>query len=271
MLSSISYLAREGLRSSVRYPGLTLAAVLSMSASLLVLGLFIVFTSNVERAAATVEERKLIDVYLVDGIDPAALAGLGQRLGAIDGVAGLRYISKQEALESFTADSGRYDLVEELGHNPLPASFRVELDEDSRASARMRAIAGELAAMPEVEDVRYGGEWVERLESVLFSLRVADLVMGLLVGLSASFVIGSTIRLAVLARQEMVEIMRVVGATDVYIRTPFVIEGIVQSLVAGALTLVVLRIIVGALSPRVGGIEFLGPLGVLAFLAFAAL
>jgi len=271
MLTSFAYLAREGLRSSIRYPGLTLAAVVSMSASLLVLGLFIVFTSNVERAAATVEERKLIDIYLVDGLTVEALTELNARLGALDGVAGLRYISKDQALEDFRADSGRYDLIEALGYNPLPASFRLELDEQTRSSAAIRAVAERIAALPGVDDVRFGGEWVERLESVLFTLRIADLVMGVLVGLSASFVIGSTIRLAVLARQEMIEIMRVVGATDLYIRTPFLIEGVGQSLVAGALTLAVLKLIVSSFSPRFGAVEFLGTLGIVSFLAFAAL
>lgn len=270
---SFLYLAREGLASATRYPSLTLAAIVSIAASLLVLGIVLVFTSNVERHARSTETRRVIDVFLADDLTTAARSEIDNRLPAIEGVARVRYVSKEEALATFHADVGRHDLVEALGYNPLPASFRLELAEGAASAARMQAIAEEVARLPGVEDVRFGGDWIERLDAALFTLRIADLVAALLVGLAVAFAVNSTIRLTALARREMIEIMAVVGATDGFIRTPFLVEGIAQSLIGATATLAVLRLAVELLGTRLGGhaVRFLNPWEIAGFLAFAAL
>jgi cell division transport system permease protein len=270
---SFIYLAREGLVSAARYPSLTVAAIVSIAASLLVLGIVLLFTSNVERHARSTETRRVIDVYLTDGTTPAESAEIERGLTALENVAKIRYVSKEEALAAFHIDTGRQDLVEALGYNPLPASFRLELVEGAATGTRMRAIAEEVAGFPGVEDVRFGGDWIDRLDAALFTLRLADLVAAILVGLAVAFAVNSTIRLTALARREMIEIMAAVGATDTYIRTPFLVEGIAQSLVAATTTLLVLRLTVGLLADRLGGpaVRFLDPWEIVAFLTFAAL
>jgi cell division transport system permease protein len=268
-LRSFLYLAREGLSSTTRHPALSLAAVLSIAASLLVLAVTLLFTANIERHATAIENRRVIDVYIADGIKPGARAQLELALTGIEGVARAIYVSKEEALEAYRRDVGRYDLIEALGYNPLPASFRLELAEDARSTARIRAIAEAAARIEGAEDARYGGEWMERLDSALLTLRLVDLAAALLVGLSVAFAVGSTIRLTMLARQEMIEIMKAMGATDGYISAPFLVEGLVQSLVAAAAALGLLWIVVDALSSRVGGLEFLGGWQLAGFLAFA--
>lgn len=268
-LRSFLYLAREGLLSAVRYPGLALAATASISASLLVLAITLLTTANIERQATAIESRRAIDVYLEEGIKTGTRLELERALEAIDGVVQATYVSKEEALEAFREDIGRHDLVEALGYNPLPASFRLELTEEARSGARMRAIAEQAKSLGGVDDARYGGEWVERLDATLLTLRMVELIAALLAGLSAAFAVGSTIRLTFLARREMIEIMKAVGATDSFIRTPFLVEGVAHSVVAAIATLVVLRVVVGVLAPRVGEIKFLGPWHLLGFLAFA--
>ncbi len=268
-LRSFLYLAREGLFSALRFPALGAAAVTSICASLLLLAVTLLVTANIERQATTLESRRAIDVYLVNDIKPGARLELEHDLAAMKGVASATYISQEEALEAFSKDVGRHDLVEALGFNPLPASFRLELDVESRSGARMRDIAEEARRLPGVEDVRYGGEWVDRLDAALLTLRLVDLAAAILVGLSVAFAVGSTIRLTLLARREMIEIMKVVGATDSFICAPFLVEGVAHSLVAALVTLGLLRGVIGALGPRVGGIEFLGPWQLLGFLGFA--
>ena len=131
-------------------------------------------------------------------------------------------------------------------------------------------MAEEAARHPGVEDVRYGGEWIERLDSALRSLRFADLLVAILVGLAVAFAVNSTIRLTVLARREMVEVMRDVGATDAAIATPFLTEGIAQSLVAALVTLGVLRVLILILAQRLGiTITFLDWTEVAVFIGFA--
>jgi cell division transport system permease protein len=229
-------------------------------------------TSHLERQATAVESRRVIDVYLADRTAPAVRAALERGLAAIEGVAGVRYVSKEEALASFRATISRGDLVDALGYNPLPASFRLELAEGARTAPRMRAIAAAATRLAGVEDVRYGGEWVERLDATLVTLRLVDLVAAALVGLAVAFAVGSTIRLTVLARSEMIEIMKAVGAGDAHIRTPFLVEGLTQSLAAALLSLGATRLAAAAVGPRLGGggIAFLGPWEIAGFLGFAA-
>lgn len=269
---SFLYLAREGLGSAARQPALSIAALFSITASLLVLAVTLLITSNLERQATAIESRRVIDVYLADRVTPAGRAELERGLAAVDGVAGVRYVSKEEALASFKATIGRDDLVDALGYNPLPASFRLELAEGARTATRMRAIAAAATHLAGVEDVRYGGAWVERLDATLVTLRLVDLVAAALVGLAVAFAVGSTVRLTVLARREMIEIMRAVGAGDAHIRTPFLVEALTQSLVAALLSLGAAWLAATALGPRLGGagIAFLGPQEIAGFLGFAA-
>jgi cell division transport system permease protein len=269
---SFLYLAREGFVSVIRHPPLTLAAIVSIAASLLVLGIVLLFTSNVERHARATESRRVMDIYVIDNITPAQRAEIEILLATFQSVARTRYVSKDEALEAFQLDVGRHDLIEALGYNPLPASFRLEMVEGKATGAQMRSIAEELAGLAGVEDVRFGGDWIERLDAALFTLRLADIVAAILVGLAVAFAVNSTIRLTALARREMIEIMTAVGATPTYVRTPFLVEGLIQSLVAAGATLIVLKIAVSLLAERMGGpaVRFLGPWEMAGFLGFAA-
>jgi cell division protein FtsX len=108
------YLAHDGLASAARQPALSIAALFSITASLLVLAVTFLITSNLERQATAIESRRVIDVYLADRAAPATRAALEQGLAAIDGVSGVRYVSK-EKLASFRAAIGRDDLIDALG------------------------------------------------------------------------------------------------------------------------------------------------------------
>jgi cell division transport system permease protein len=261
---------REGIHSALRNRGLSAAALVSTVASLLVLAIVLLITSNLERQAASIESRRVMDVYLADRITETDRLTLEKKLQEIPGVASVKHVSKKDALAAFTADTGRYDLVEALGYNPLPASFRLELGPGEASGPEMRAIAESAATHPGVEDVRYGGEWIERLDAALRSLRVADLIAAVLVGLAVVFAVSSTIRLTVLARRDMVEIMKDVGASDATICMPFLTEGIAQSLLAALLTLGTLRLVTAILSARLGiTIHFLTAWEAAAFAGFA--
>jgi cell division transport system permease protein len=265
------YLAREGIYSARRHPALTIAAILSISASLLVLAITLLITSNIERSARSLDNRRVIDVYLTERISATNRAAIESALRGTAGVAEVRYISKDDALAAFRADVGRYDLVEALGYNPLPASFRLELAPGAATAARMREIADDVSALQGVEDVRFGGEWIQRLDTALLTLRLAEIVTAILVGLAVAFAVNSTIRLTVLARREMIEIMSAVGATNTYIRMPFLVEGVAQALVAAFGTLLVLKIVIVNFSARFlnAQVHFLDGQEIAGFLAFA--
>ena len=241
----------RGIHSALRNRALSVAALVSTVASLLVLAIVLLITSNLERQASSIESRRSwMSTSRTASRRP--IASPSRRTCEIPGVTSVTHISKDEALAAFSADTGRYDLVEALGYNPLPASFRLELSPGATGGPQMRAIAESAANHPGVEDVRYGGEWIERLDAALRNLRMADLIAAVLVGLAVVFAVSSTIRLTVLARRDMVEIMKDVGANDATICMPFLTEGIAQSLLAALFTLGMLRLVTAVLSARLG-------------------
>jgi len=153
--------------------------------------------------------------------------------------------------------------------NPLPASLRVQLRPELLNYASMEEAARQVAQFTEVEDVRYGAEWVRRLDQLGASLKRGTFAVGLLVALAIVFVLYNTLRLTVLARRHQVEIMSRLGASDRFISTPFVIEAVLETALAALLSLAVLFGFQQAVVAQVVGVVFLPPLGALAFLGAA--
>jgi cell division transport system permease protein len=151
------------------------------------------------------------------------------------GVKDVIFVSKQEALEMFRIDLGKdSDLLEALETNPLPASFDIIIYESYKNPKDLKNPSGKVEAMPGIEEIKYGEEWVKILDKVVKVLVGIDLILGLIISLSSIFVVSNTIKLTVFARRDQIEIMELVGATHRFIITPFLIEGIIQGIVAGA-------------------------------------
>jgi len=179
------------------------------------------------------------------------------------------YVSKDQAWKEFKEQIGDPVLLEAVGANPLPASLRVQLRPELMNASSMEDAARQVAQFTEVEDVRYGAEWVRRLDELGASLRRGTLAVAVLVALAIVFVIYNTLRLTVLARRHQVEIMSRLGATDRFIATPFILEAMFETAIAALLALGVLVTFQQAVVAQVVGVVFLPPLGALAFLASA--
>jgi cell division transport system permease protein len=146
-------------------------------------------------------------------------------------------VSKDDAWKEFTQQVGDPQLLEAVDQNPLPASLRVRLRPELLNAPAMASAAKQVQQFPEVEDVRYGAEWVRRLDDLNSGLRGGALAAGIAVALLAIFVIYNTIRLTVLARRHPIEIMSRLGATDSFVARPFVFEALLEALIAAALSL----------------------------------
>ena len=264
------YLLREGLRQFLRSPSLSASAVVAMTASLAVLGLFALVSRNLTHVLEGVEQRKQMSVFLEDGISEEDRLAAEAKLRGIRGVMGLRYVSREEALQQFEKEMGESGLIEALGANPLPASYEMEMAPAARTFTEMERVAAEAGAIDGVEESVYGGEWVRRLDRLLGAIRLASAMAGLLVGLSVIIVISHTIRLTVLAKRDLIEILRLVGASRAFIRLPFVIEGVLQSTAASLLALGLLAVTHRAAAPRLPGLQYLSLEQALLLTAFAA-
>ncbi|HEY2954992.1 MAG TPA: permease-like cell division protein FtsX [Candidatus Eisenbacteria bacterium] len=261
------FFLREAWRSFKQHRGLGVTAMFSLTAALTLSGLFLLLTHNADTALRWVGDRREMVIYLKDDVSDARRDALSESITRLYGT--VTYVSKEQAWKEFTEQVGDRALLEAVGVNPLPASLRVRLRPELLNFDSMDEAARQIAQFTEVEDVRYGAEWVRRLDQLGVSLRRGTLAVGLLVALAIVFVIYNTLRLTVLARRPQVEIMSRLGASDRFISTPFVIEAVVETTVAALVSLGVLFGFQQAVVAQVVGLVFLPPIGALAFLGAA--
>jgi len=239
--SQTGYLVRESFGVFWRMKGMSAISTLIMSVALLMLSLFTLMTINLRDVAASFRNEIEIDVFVKETATDLAVLQLRQQLATLEGVEGVTYVSKNDALKEFRTQLGPdSDLLDVLQENPLPASVRLRMKPAYQQSDKLQLLAGYIREQPQVDEVRYGDQWVSRLEQYIRVFTTLDFIVGGIVLLSAIFVISNTVRLTVMARARTIEVMRLVGATDAFIRMPFVIEGAVQGMVAGAIAMGIL-------------------------------
>jgi cell division transport system permease protein len=237
------YFLRVALQSITRNPILNLLAAITISLALLIMGAFLLLYVNIQNLVTTSSRGLNITVYLDDGLSAPATDRLIKNIIGLNGVASLDYVTKDQALTDLKERLGEHSgVLEGLDENPLPASFELTLKSEMNSKERLRGLTEKLKTMKGVDDVAYAWEWAEKLEVFLRFVRLAGFVVGGLLFLAIVFIIANTIKLTVLARQDELYIMRLVGATEGFIRTPFLIEGMLQGLMGGIVALFVLWI-----------------------------
>ena len=215
---------REAFVSLFRNGWLAASATGMVLVSLFLLGFVSLFALNAAHFSRLVENQVEVAVFLQDNLAPDLVRQLGRELRQIKGVAQVTFVSKEEALAKLKRDLGdKSGLLSGLEENPLPDSFRLR----PKDAAAVPLIAKEAAALPGVEKVRYGEGVVEKLVKITNSVRLAALALVALFGLAAVFLIVTTIRLSILSRQEEIGIMKLLGATNWFIRGPFILEGLI--------------------------------------------
>jgi cell division transport system permease protein len=270
-MGAVRYVSREVWRGLVQHRALCITSVLSMASILLILLQFLMVIQSVEHYISTLESREEVSVFLNEGLSRADLAATETALRSIAGVDSVRYVSKDEAWESFRQDIGDEALVRAIGTNPLPASFVLSPAEGWRTSSGVQSIAREAETVAHVEDVRYAGEWVLRAEQVVGTLEKIGAALGLIVLLGVLFVVGATTRLAVQARLESIHLIRSLGGGFLFNEVPHLIEGFVLAAVSSLLTIGVARVIHDSLSEGMFHLQFLSPPVLLVFVGASGL
>ncbi len=260
---------REAWRSFRAHRGLALTTVFSLAAALTLAGVFLLVSWNAGQALHWIGDRREMIVYLADDASEASIQSLQAKIGELYGTS--TFVSRAQAWEEFSQQVGDPEILKAVGTNPLPASLRVRLKPALQNYAAMSACADQLEQFPEVEAVRYGGEWVQRLDAINAGARRAALAVGLLVALAMVFVLHKTLRLAVLARRTQVEVQIRLGASDGFVATPFVFEALLETLAAAAIALLLVFGLQQALAQRLDGVTFLPLEWSLAFLGGALL
>lgn len=257
------YYLREAWRSIKQHRGLATTGILSLTAALTLSGLFLLLAHNAQSALKLIGDRREMVVYLRDDASPAERDSLIARLNDLYGA--VTYVSKAAAWDEFKQQIGDAALLEAVGPNPLPASLRVRLRPELLNFPAMEEAARQVGQFPEVEEVRYGAEWVRRLDDLGAVMRRGAIAIGLVVSLAILFILYNTIRLTVLARRPQVEIMSRLGAADRFIATPFVVEAILEALVASLLALGTLFALQQAIVTQLVTVLFFSPLWIAGF------
>jgi cell division transport system permease protein len=229
----MSLALREALLAFRRAPLLSALGITTIAFSLFAFGLFGLVTLNIRDALRAVEDRVELRAFLVDGTSDDALAAAMSDIGAFPEVRDVGYVSPDSALARSREELAEFNDV--FDASVLPGSIEVRLREGSRDPVTVQAVADRIATYPFIDDVRFGLEWVTKLYAIRTAAVYAGVGLGIVFALVAVIIIGSTIRMAVLARAREIEIMRLVGATNGFVRLPFLIEGTIKGLLGGAL------------------------------------
>ena len=250
----LMFFFREAWRSILHHRGLAYTAIFSLTAALALCGVLLLLAHNTQRAMQFVGDRREMVVYLRDEITREQREAVMARLRDLFGE--VTYVSRDQAWNEFSDQVGDPALLEAVGANPLPASLRVKLRPELLNYHAMEQAAKQVSEFAEVEDVRYGGDWVRRLDDLAGGLIRGAIAVGVVVALAIVFVLYNTIRLTVLARRPQVEIMSRLGATDRFISAPFVLEAMIQAALASLLALAVVYGMERAVSAQVTTIQF---------------
>jgi cell division transport system permease protein len=270
-LRVLGFFLQEGWSSLRRNLAASLAAVTAMGAVLFVLLLLLLLSRNALVFADRLAERKGLSVFLETGIAPQRLEELRRHFSSFPEVKSLRFISRSDALRDIEADLGTERLEEVLGENPLPDAFMVMPTPSASSAASLERMAREMEAYPGVEDVLYGARWVKALDRSLALVRRTNAVTAGLGILAILLVLANTLRLLVLMRDEQLAVMKIIGATDAFLRAPFVAAGTILCLTAGLISVLLLYAGVVASHSFLPGLRFLPLAWVLLFLLGAAL
>ena len=226
---------REMLIAFRRTPLLSTLSITTIAFSLFAFGLFGLVALNIRTAINRVEERVEIRAFVTEAAAPEAVAAAMGDIGAFPEVVAVTYVTPEQALEKARRELSEFeDVFEDVF---LPGSIEVRLKAGARDPKTVRAVAERIGSYDFVDDVRFGEEWVEKLYRVRTVASVVGLVLGGAFALVAIIIIGATIRLAVLARSREISIMRLVGATDGFIRLPFLLEGLAKGILGGVTAL----------------------------------
>lgn len=247
--STKEYFIKETYKSIRRNGFMSFASVSTVAVSLLVLGMFLMIFLNTNNLAQYLESQVQVSVYMQDSATDKELADVKAKLQKMPGVVKVNQVNKEQALARFKERLGDQDqLLHSLGKdNPFPNSFEVQVD----SPERIKVLTPQIGQIPKVETAKFGQEVVEHLFQLTKILRFGGILLVIFLAMATLFIISNTIRLTVFARRKEVLIMKYVGATDWFIRWPFLLEGMTLGFFGAVIAFLLINSIYAALLERI--------------------
>jgi len=240
-LRAAVYFLEEAFTSLWRSRLINTLSVGTIAVSLFVLGAFLTVASNLSAVVTRWSQKVQVTFYTENGLAPHILKSLVDRLGADPAVEKVDTVSREEALERFRRlYRDLRGLADDLGENPFPGSVEVTIRAGHQSPDEIRRLVAAFEDAPGVEEVQYDLLWIQRLATAVRLVRGVGALLGGILVLAGVFTISNVIRLTVYARQDELDIMRLVGATRAYVKGPFVVEGMVQGGLGGLVSVLLL-------------------------------
>jgi cell division transport system permease protein len=229
---SVSYTLKESLAGFKRNRSASLITVFTVGISLLLLGVFSLITMNFTTFVEQIRSRIDLEVFIEGTLNARQHEELAEILAGIPGVEEVTFISKKDAAEMFKQDFGEsFDDI--LDENPLPESYRLSIREGYNNADSVQLIAGRVEKLRLVESVHYRKQLLQLIDRRARAFSYASMFIGLILALSAIILVANTIRLTIFAKRHIIRTMKLVGATPMFIRLPFLIEGAVHGVIGG--------------------------------------
>ncbi len=238
-INTFKYFLSDSLKSLKRNVTVSTASMATVAATLFILGIFVLLTLNVNKGILNVESKVEVKIYLKDNITVTDQKALESKIKTVDGVVSYSYESKAQALDNFKNQLGEQNksLTEGLDkNNPLPNSFVIKVKNPDTITNVVKAVDG----MNGIDTIKDGREIVDKLVSITRTIKWVGVVMFIILISVSLFLIGNTIKITVYSRRREIGIMKYIGATDWFIRWPFIMEGVILGILGGIVADVIL-------------------------------
>jgi cell division transport system permease protein len=280
VLHQLFYFVRAALRGLLGSPLPSAVSIATIALAVIPLGGLAIITSNMRALLDDQGQSRQVTAFLDLDLDDAEETALARRVASLGGVERVELVTREAALERFRDRLGGGALLDALEENPLPASIEVTLEPGADRAEDAGAVAAALRALPGVEEVAGGEAWVEGYARALALVRGAGLGLGAILALATLLIVANTIRLAVYARRDELDILALVGASRTFLRVPYLLEGVIQGTLGGALGVALLYGLFRLAVPQLGDAlelflgwsqpRFLAPEGIAALIAGGA-
>lgn len=240
-MGTIKYLVKESLLNFKRAGLMSYASIGIITITLFILNLFLLFTTNLKGVSDLLVKRTSILVYLKNGLSQQEIIEFEKTISQMEQVSQVVYVSKEQALQRFRENLGdKQDILNNLPSNPLPNYLEVKIEGGKFVWENLKKIGMEIEKSDLVAEIDYGQRIVNILAKITYGMRILILGMGIILCLATLIIISNTIELGLFAKEEEIEIMKLVGATNWFIRFPALIEGGLQGLISGIFAIVLL-------------------------------
>ncbi len=230
----IGYFIKEGFNGLRRAALAAFVSVFTIALALSLLSIFLIISSNIAHVIQDIRSRVELEVYLDKSLTQKEYQRIGERIQRLEGVASVQFISREEAARILKSLMGEQDLFDLVEHNPLPASYKVRLKEAYRTHDALARIAPQIESLEGVEEVNYQKELLKALDERISAYQQIGLYIGLATAIVAIFLISNTIKLSIYSKRDLIKSMKLVGATNRFIASPFIVEGVIQGFLGGA-------------------------------------